>query len=67
MKPIELDFNDVNDPEYIRLSLWIGNKNKDVELYIAGLLNMQTESLSCVLSNEDAVNLAKTILENIKD
>ena len=67
MKPIELDFNDVNDPEYTRLSLWIGNKNKSVELYIAGLLNMQTESLSCVLSNGDAVKLAKTILENIKD
>ena len=67
MKPIELDFNDINDPEYTRLSLWIGNKNKNVELYIAGLLNMQTESLSCVLSNEDAVKLAKTILENIKE
>ena len=67
MKPIELDFNDVNDPEYTRLSLWIGNRNRDVEIYIAGLLNMQTESLSCVLSKEDAVKLAKTILENIKD
>ena len=67
MKPIELDFNDVNDPEYTRLSLWIGNRNQNVELYIAGLLNMQTESLSCVLSKEDAVNLAKTILENVKD
>ena len=27
MKPIELDFKDVNDPEYTRLSLWIGNRN----------------------------------------
>ena len=67
MKPIELDFNDVNDPEYTRLSLWIGNRNRDVELYIVGLLNMQTESLSCALSKEDAVNLAKAILENIKE
>ena len=67
MKPVDLDFKDVNDPDYTRLSLWIGNKNKNVELYIAGLLNMQTESLSCVLSKEDAVKLAKTILENIKD
>lgn len=67
MKPIELDLNDVNDPEYTRLSLWIGNKNNNVELYIAGSLNMQTESLSCILSKEDAVKLAKTILENIKD
>ena len=63
MKPIELDLNDANDPEYTRLSLWIGNKN-NVELYIAGSLN---ESLSCVLSKEDAVKLAKTILENIKE
>ena len=67
MKPIELDFKDVNDPEYTRLSLWIGNRNQDVELYIAGLLNMQTESLNCVLSKEDAVKLAKTILENVRD
>ena len=67
MKPIELDFNDINDPEYTRLSLWIGNKNSSVELYIAGLLNMQTESLSCVLSKGDAIKLAKTILENVKD
>lgn len=52
MKPIELDLNDVIDPEYTRLSLWIGNKNQDVEIYIAGLLNMQTESLSCVLSKD---------------
>ena len=64
MKPIELDFNDVNDPEYTRLSLWIGNRNQNVELYIAGSLN---ESLSCVLSKEDAVKLAKAILENIKE
>ena len=49
MKPIELDFNDVNDPEYTRLSLWIGNKNQDVEFYIAGSLN---ESLSCILSKK---------------
>ena len=67
MKPIELDFNDVNDPHFTRLSLWIGNRNQDVELYIAGLLNMQIESLSCVLSKGDAVKLAKTILENVKD
>lgn len=67
MKPIELDFKDVNDPEYTRLSLWIGNRNQNIELYISGLLNMQTESLSCILSKEDAVKLAKTILENIKD
>ena len=67
MKPIELDLNDVNNPDYSRLSLWIGNSNQDVELYIAGLLNMQNESLSCVLSKEDAVKLAKTILENIKE
>ena len=67
MKPIELDLNDVNDPDYTRLALWIGNENQDVELYIAGLLNMQNESLSCVLSKEDAVKLAKTILENIKE
>lgn len=67
MKPIELDFNDVNDPDYTRLSLWIGNRDRDVEIYIAGLLNMQTESLSIALSKEDAVTLAKTILENVKD
>ena len=67
MKPIELDFNDINDPDYTRLSLWIGNRNRDVEIYIVGLLNMQTESLSCVLSKEDAAKLAKTILENIKE
>lgn len=67
MKPIELDLNDVNDPEYTRLSLLIGNRNQDVGIYIAGLLNMQTESLSCVLSKEDAIKLAKTILENVKD
>ena len=67
MKPIELDLNDVNDPKYTQLSLWIGNRNQNVEIYIAGLLNMQTESLSCALSNEDAVKLAKTILENVKD
>ena len=64
MKPIELDFNDINDPDYTRLSLWIGNRNQNVELYIAGSLN---ESISCVLSKEDAVKLAKTILENVKD
>lgn len=64
MKPIELDLNDVNDPDYTRLALWIGNKNKNVELYIAGSLN---ESLSCTISKEDAIKLAKTILENIKD
>ena len=67
MKPIELDLNDVNDPEYTRLSLWIGNKNKKVEIFIVGLLNMQTESLSCTLFKEDAIKLAKTILENVKD
>ena len=64
MKPIELDFNDVNDPDYTRLSLWIGNRNQNVELYITGSLN---ESLSCVLSKVDAVKLAKTILENVKE
>ena len=64
MKPIELDLNDVNDPEYTRLSLWIGNRNQNVEIYIAGSLN---ESLSCALSKDDAVKLAKAILENIKD
>lgn len=64
MKPIELDFNDINDPDYTRLSLWIGNRNQNIEIYIAGSLN---ESLGCVLSKEDAVKLAKTILENIKD
>lgn len=64
MKPIELDFNDVNDPEYTRLSLWIGNRNQNIEIYIAGSLN---ESLGCVLSKEDAAKLAKTILENVKD
>ena len=67
MKPIELDFNDINDPEYTRLSLWTGNVFQGVEIYIAGLLNMQTESLSCILSKEDAIKLAKTILENAKD
>ena len=67
MKPIELDFDDINDPEYTRLSLWIGNRNQNIELFIVGLLNMQTESLSCALSKEDAVKLAKTILENIKE
>ena len=67
MKPIELDLDDVNFPEYTRLSMWIGNSNRDVELYIAVLTNMQNESLSCVLSKEDAVKLAKTILENIKE
>lgn len=64
MKPIELDFNDVNDPDYTRLSLWIGNRNQNIEIYIAGSLN---ESLGCVLSKDDAVKLAKTILENIKE
>ena len=63
MKPIELDLNDVNDPD-THLFLWIGNKNRDVEIYIAAGLN---ESLSCVISKEDAIKLATTILENVKD
>lgn len=67
MKPIELELYDVHDPEYTYLSLWIGNRDQDVGLYIAGLNNMHTESLSCTLSKEDAIKLAKTILENVKD
>lgn len=70
MKPIELDFNDVNDPDYTWLSLWISKtalSDQSIEITMRGLINMQTESLQCTLSKEDAIKLAKTILENVKD
>ena len=70
MKPIELDLNDVNDPDYTGLSLWIGKtalSDQTIEVSIQGLIHMQPENLQCTISKEDAINLAKTILENIKD
>ena len=69
---IELDFDDKNFPSDASMSLWIGNtatsnNEKSIEFYISGILNMQGESLDCTLSREDALKLANTLLEALKD
>ena len=67
---IEKEFTCINDPEYSSLDLWIGKtatSDKSIELYITGLLHMQDESLSVTLSKKDALDLAQTLLNAVKD
>ena len=68
MKPIELDLNDVNDPDYTRLGLWINNKDSQtVEFYMSGLIYMSTASLQCTITKEQALLLANKIIETFEE
>lgn len=65
----ELSINDVNDPDNCDLGLWIGRtatSHNSIELSISGLLHGCAESLSCTLSEDDAVKLAKALLKHIE-
>ena len=67
---IEKEFKCVNDPKYSSLDLWIditAASKRSIELDITGLLNMQDESLSVTLSRKDALDLANTILNALKE
>lgn len=69
MSIIELELNDKNFPDEAGLNLWIGGAGTDVksvEICIVGILHMQGESLSCTLSEQDAIRLAGAILDSVK-
>jgi hypothetical protein len=57
-KVTELDLQCIRS-KHSTFDLW-ACKN-EVELYMAGLIHMQQESLSCVLSKDDALKLADAL------
>jgi CYTH domain-containing protein len=70
MAVTELELNDKNNPEESGLDLWIGRTATDdqsIEFYIGGIINLQSESLSCTLSKQDALLLAGTLLKALKE
>lgn len=57
-KVTEIDLPCQNS-KYSRLDLWACRNT--VEIYLAGLIHMQEESLQCNLSKRDALKLADAI------
>lgn len=67
---LDLAFDDIHDPDYCDLNVWIGStatREYAVEITVNGALYMQSESLSCTLSKQDALKLAEAIQNYFKN
>lgn len=68
MQVTELEINDKHEPDSAGLDLWIGRtatSKCSIELSVTGILNMQSESLGVTVSEDDARELANTILNHL--